>query len=112
MTNYERGLMWLGLSDKHRKLLERIPQGTALGQEIVVVRSRVRRLLQAYEPTSEDEIEQLEREHKIDQRLIRMLELLTRMVSVQNRVGNGTNEELDELSRKLLGRAELAAQRK
>lgn len=105
MSYQERAYLLRGLKPEHRKLVAQIPSGPSLSVEIAFVRSRVRKLAETYELLPADELDdancqqkldELERQRKIDRQLIRMLELLTRMVNVQSRMADDTADPVTE----------------
>ena len=100
MSGKERSYLAPGLTQAGRELLAGVPRKTSLADEIAYLRLRISRLAEAAELD--------EAGPRDDLRLIRMLELLTRMVSVQARLGEDAEDELariGELARQRLAEA-------
>jgi hypothetical protein len=93
MTRQERSYLLPDLTAEDRALLAGLPRKATLAGEIDFLRLKLRRMA----------ID----EHTDTRTLLRMLELLTRMVSVQSKLGGGgDHSEIDELKRLVLARAE------
>ncbi|MFI5269821.1 MAG: hypothetical protein ACHQ7M_20785 [Chloroflexota bacterium] len=84
MTRAERSYLLPSLGEADRKLLAELPRKASLADEIAFLRLRLARL--AEDPESDGN------------RLLRMLELLTRMVGVQAKLGSDGSDTLAELT--------------
>ena len=101
MKRRERSFYGPALQAHEKKLLAEVPRGAELAEEIVLLRLGILRMAEKTDPANnEDALE-------ANQLMVRMLELLTRMVNVQARVGDQGNNDLAELNE--LVRQRLAA---
>jgi hypothetical protein len=83
MTRKERSYLLPKLSAADRKLLSELPRAASLADEIDYLRLRLAR--EAEDPESDSN------------RMLHILQLLTRMVSVQAKLGNGGTDTVAEL---------------
>ena len=110
MTDKERSYLLPGLTPSDRKLLRGVPRDAALADEIAYLRLRIRKLAEdASEPLPDAASARGRRD--ADQLLVRMLELLTRMVSTQAKLGDEPEDQwaaIADLARRRLIAAGLA----
>jgi len=85
MTTRERGYLIPGLQPDERRLLDGVPREATLAEEIAYLRLRILRLATA-------------NQEKDGQLLVRMLELLTKMVNAQVKLGASEDDGLAELN--------------
>ena len=84
MTRQERSYLLPRLSQEDRDLLAQLPRKATLADEIAYLRLHILRT--AGDPSTEDKL------------LLRMLELLTRMVAVQSKLGHQGADGMEELT--------------
>jgi hypothetical protein len=91
VTEQERSYLLPGLGKEDRTLLAGVPRGATLEEEIAYLRLRILRLAEGAGTEDKD------RQHG-DQMLVRLLELLTRMVAVQAKLSTPGTDKLAELN--------------
>jgi hypothetical protein len=84
MTSRQRSYLLPGLTAEDRKLLAGVPRKATLAEEIAFLRLRIGKLAAGDDGS--------------DRILVRMLELLTRMVSVQAKLDDSEGDDLSELN--------------
>ncbi|HLG68881.1 MAG TPA: hypothetical protein VK009_00500 [Chloroflexota bacterium] len=97
MTHQQRSYLMPGLTPADRELLAGVPRKASLADEIGYLRLRISKLAEA--PENSDT------KREDDDRLLRMLQLLTRMVDVQSKLGEDAEDEFaraGELARQRL----------
>lgn len=111
MTNKQRSYFVPGLSPADRQLLVGVPRKASLSDEIAYLRLRISKLAEDPDRPTSEAATAVKTGREGDELLVRMMALLTRMVSVQAKLGEDSEDELARIGEQARRRLEEAARK-